>query len=146
MSPATPPPGKGSDSARAHAASEHDSTRVLGICAAGLLIPGAGHFLVGQAQKAVVFFVVLMTMVAVGLACGGKLFPFQLSEPLVFLAAIAQWLVLAPRLLAAMAGLGQGDIVAAAYEYGNTFLIVAGLLNALVVLDVFDRATGRKRA
>ena len=83
---------------------------------------------------------------ALAIACGGKLFPFQLAEPLVFLAAVAQWLVLAPRLLASMLGLGQGDVVAAAYEYGNTFLIVAGLLNALVILDVFDRATGRKRA
>jgi hypothetical protein len=29
----------------------------------------------------------------------------------------------------------QGDVVAASYEFGNTFLIVSGLLNALVVLD-----------
>jgi hypothetical protein len=145
MSPA-PPPAKGGDTARTQAATANDSTRVFGICAAAWLVPGAGHFLVGQTQKAVVFFVVLITMVAVGLTCGGRLFPFQLAEPLVFLAAIAQWLVLLPRVLASMAGLGQGDIVAAAYEYGNTFLIVAGLLNALVILDVFDRATGRKRA
>jgi hypothetical protein len=44
-----------------------------------------------------------------------------------------------------MAGWGPGEVVAATYEYGNTFLIVAGLLNALVVLDAFDLASGRKR-
>jgi hypothetical protein len=32
------------------------------------------------------------------------------------------------------------------YEYGNAFLIAAGLLNVLVVLDAVDYAAGRKRA
>jgi hypothetical protein len=35
-------------------------------------------------------------------------------------------------------------VVSATYEYGNTFLIVAGLLNTLAVLDVFDLGMGRK--
>lgn len=30
------------------------------------------------------------------------------------------------------------------YEYGNTFLLAAGLLNYLVMLDAFDIAAGRK--
>ena len=30
------------------------------------------------------------------------------------------------------------------YEYGNAFLIVAGLLNMLVVIDAYDVALGRK--
>jgi len=30
------------------------------------------------------------------------------------------------------------------YEYGNTFLLVAGLLNYLAMLDAFDIAAGRK--
>jgi hypothetical protein len=32
----------------------------------------------------------------------------------------------------------------ATYEYGNTFLLIAGLLNYLVMLDSFDIAAGRK--
>jgi hypothetical protein len=31
------------------------------------------------------------------------------------------------------------------YEYGNTFLLVAGLLNYLAMLDAFDLAAGRKQ-
>jgi hypothetical protein len=62
----------------------------------------------------------------------------------VLLAGVAQWMMGAPRLLAALAGAGGGDVVAVAYEYGNTFLIVSGLLNALVVLDASDVARGRK--
>jgi hypothetical protein len=30
------------------------------------------------------------------------------------------------------------------YEYGNAFLITAGLLNALVIIDAHDIALGRK--
>lgn len=113
-------------------------------CGLAWLLPGAGHFLQGQIDKAVVFFVVLAAMFGIGLAFGGRLFPFQLGEPLVFLAACAEWALGAPRLLAAFGGFGQGNLVAASYEYGNTFLIVSGLLNALVVLDAADLARGRK--
>jgi hypothetical protein len=31
------------------------------------------------------------------------------------------------------------------YEYGTTFLLVAGLLNYLAMLDAFDIAAGRKQ-
>jgi hypothetical protein len=35
-------------------------------------------------------------------------------------------------------------VTSATYEYGNTFMIVAGLLNFLVMLDAFDIGMGRK--
>src|SRR5262245_36243764 len=111
----------------------------------GWLVPGAGHLMLGLTRKAVVLSVVLLFMIGAGLAFGGRLFPFQLAEPLVFLAALAQWAQLVPRVLAAMGGWGQGQVTAVTYEYGNTFLIVGGLLNVLVVLDAFDRARGRRR-
>jgi hypothetical protein len=41
-------------------------------------------------------------------------------------------------------GYGAGDVRAVTYEYGNAFLIVAGLLNLLVVIDAYDIAMGRK--
>ena len=37
-------------------------------------------------------------------------------------------------------GKRRQDVVAITYEYGNTFLMASGLLNALVMLDVYDRA------
>ena len=112
---------------------------------AGLAVPGAGHLLVGQTRKAVMFFVVLVFMFVAGLAFGGELFPLQMDDPLVLLAALAQWGVLAPRMLAGLAAAGHGQVTAITYEYGNTFLIVCGLLNALVVLNAVDLARGVKR-
>jgi hypothetical protein len=74
----------------------------------------------------------------------GRLFPFELSEPLVALAAIANAGMGLPWIVALMMDAGKGVVTAVSYEYGNCFLIVAGLLNFLVVLDAFDVAVGRK--
>ncbi len=113
-------------------------------CLAAWLVPGAGHLLQGRVQQAVVLFVTLAAMFAIGLAFGGRLFPLQAGEPLVFLAAVGQWALGVPRLLALISGYGEGQVIAATYEYGNTFLIVGGLLNGLAMLDAFDLASGRK--
>jgi hypothetical protein len=121
------------------------SPNLVLITVAGWLVPGAAHALVAEFRKAAIFFVVLAVMFAFGIGAGGRLFPFVPSDPLLFLAALAEWALGLPRLIAAVAGYGRGEVVAAGYEYGNTFLIVAGLLNALVVLDATDVATGRKR-
>ena len=121
-----------------------DRPSVALVCVGAWLIPGLGHALYGKPRKAVILLVVLTFMFVCGLGFGGRIFPFAGAEPLVWLAAAAGWGLGAPRLLAAFAGWGAGDVVAATYEYGNTFLIVAGLLNTLAVLDVFDLGRGRK--
>ncbi|MEO8480974.1 MAG: DUF6677 family protein [Acidobacteriota bacterium] len=117
---------------------------VYAVALVAWLVPGAAHFWLGQTRKAIIFFVMLSGMFAVGLAFGGRLFPFQISDPLVFLAAAAEWGQAVPRVVAAIAGAGAGDVVAASYEYGNTFLMVSGLLNMLVVLNAVDVAAGRR--
>ena len=68
----------------------------------------------------------------------------DLSQPLVGLAAIADLGIGLPYFIAKFMGHGAGRVVAITYEYGNAFVIVAGLLNMLVVLDAWDVAEGRK--
>jgi hypothetical protein len=114
------------------------------ICAVAWFVPGAGHLWLGRRQKGVVFLAALTLMFAFGLWLEGRLFPFQIGEPLVVLAAIADLGIGCPYFVARLMGVGRGDVVAITYEYGNTFIIAAGLLNMLVVLDVFDIAKGRK--
>jgi hypothetical protein len=65
-------------------------------------------------------------------------------EPLVALAAVANLGLGLPWIVARAADVGAGTVTAVTYEYGNCFMIVAGLLNFLVVLDAFDIAMGRK--
>lgn len=107
-------------------------------------VPGAGHLWLGRRQKSIVFFAALLAMFGLGLALQGRIFPLQLSEPLVALAAVANFGVGIPWVAARLLGWGGGTVTAATYEYGNCFLIVAGLLNFLVTLDAYDIALGRK--
>jgi hypothetical protein len=114
------------------------------ICAAAWLVPGAGHLWLGRRQKGLVFLVALTLMFAFGVWLEGRLFPFEIAQPLIVLAAIADLGMAAPYLVTKALGAGAGRVIAITYEYGNTFIIVAGLLNMLVVLDAFDIAKGRK--
>jgi len=114
------------------------------ICAAAWFVPGAGHLWLGRRQKGVAFLLALTMMFTFGLWLEGRLFPFELTQPLVVLAAIADLGIGMPYFAAKALGAGAGRVVAITYEYGNTFVIVAGLLNMLVVLDAFDIAKGRK--
>ena len=53
------------------------------------LIPGAGHLLEGRRQKGIVFLAALPVMFAIGLWLQGRLFPLEMSDPLVLLGGIA---------------------------------------------------------
>ena len=108
-----------------------------------MLVPGLGHLWLGR-RKGLVFLVVLPAMFALGLVLEGRIFPVDFSQPLVGLAAIANMGIGLPYIIARMMGYGGGNVIAVTYEYGNTFLIVSGLLNALVVIDAFDISKGRK--
>ena len=114
------------------------------ICAAGWALPGAAHLWLGRRQKGLVFLVTLPLMFACGLWLEGRLFPFDPFQPLVALAAFADIGIGVPYFVAKGMDLGAGRAIAQGFEYGNAFLIAAGLLNMLVVLDSFDVAEGRK--
>jgi hypothetical protein len=129
---------------RAATVEETPSGFVVLLCLASWAIPGVGHLWQGRRAKGLTFFVALPLMFVIGLAVHGRLFPVDLSDPLVGLAAIADMGIGLTYVVAGALGYGNGDVRAATYEYGNAFLIVAGLLNLLVVVDAFDIAMGRK--
>lgn len=129
---------------RATAAARTRSGNWFLTCLAAWAVPGAGHLMAGRREKGVVFFAALTSMFVVGLLLGGRLFPFDFSQPLVGLAAVADLGIGVVYFGAELLGYGAGRVVDVTYEYGNAFLIVAGLLNALVVLDAYDIAVGRK--
>lgn len=129
---------------RATAARESQSGGLVLLCLAAWAIPGAGHLWQGRRSKGLVFLLALPLMFAMGLLIRGRLFPFDMSEPLVGLAAIADLGIGIPYFIAKAVSAGGGDVRAVTYEYGNAYLIVAGLLNLLVVIDAYDIALGRK--
>jgi hypothetical protein len=129
---------------RATAAERAQPSSLVLVCLAGWAIPGAAHLWLGRRVKGLLLLIALPLMFALGILLQGRLFPFELSQPLVGLAAVADLSIGLPYFVATLLGYGAGRVVAVTYEYGNTFLIVAGLLNVLVILDAIDIALGRK--
>ncbi len=124
--------------------SEAGILKALGACLAGALIPGLGHVLLKKWDRAAVFLGVITTMFILGLYLQGRLFNPDFSNlfaTLKFLAdsgtGLFYWLCW-------LQGLGTGDPTAYTYDFGNVFVYAAGLLNMLVILDVYDIALGRK--
>jgi len=129
---------------RAKVAEETQAGSLVLLCLAAWAIPGVGHLWQGRRAKGVIFLIALPLMFAIGLAIKGRLFPFELSDPLVGLACIADFGIGIPYFIASLLGLGAGQVRAVTYEYGNAFVMTAGLLNFLVVIDAYDIALGRK--
>ena len=133
---------KSTTAERAPAAAEPGTLAL--VCVAAWAVPGAAHVWLGRRQKGIVFLIALTAMFAIGLMLGGQIFPFEFRDPLGTLAAIADFGLGGPCMLAKVLGYGAGEVTVVTHESGNTFLIAAGLLNSLVVLDAFDIAMGRK--
>jgi hypothetical protein len=142
-----------SGAARSDSVARPGRTLLPLVLLAAWAIPGAGHLWLGRRRKGLVFLIALPLMFAAGLLLEGQLFNFNPvdlnftlaeSQPLVALMALADMGMGIPYVFSRIAGFGAGRVVAWTYEYGNTFLLVAGLLNMLVVLDAFDVAEGRK--
>ena len=121
-----------------------ESGRLLLLCLVAWAIPGAGHVWLGRRRTGLILLAALPLFFSLGLVLDGQLFPFDISSPLVGLAALADVGIGVPYFVAAALGLGAGDVRAVTYEYGNVYMIVAGLLNVLVVIDAYDIALGRK--
>jgi len=89
----------------------------------------------------------ILGMFAAGLFLfGGKLYTFNPEEPLSIFPVIANAGTGGLYMLCAFLKTGfDARPEVPTYEYGNTFLLVAGLLNYLAALDAFDIAIGRKK-
>jgi hypothetical protein len=110
----------------------------------GWLVPGLGHLLLGRRARAGVFAAVILTGFVVGLLLQGELTLPHPDDPLSYLATIACLGNGALFFIAKNLGLGQGVVTAVSFEYGNTFLLTAGMMNLLLLLDIHDIAVGRK--
>jgi hypothetical protein len=129
---------------RAKAVEETQAGSLVLLCLAAWAVPGLGHLWQGRRVKGLIFLIALPLMFAIGLAIQGRLFPFELADPLVGLACIADFGIGIPYFIASALGVGAGEVRAVTYEYGNAFVMTAGLLNFLVVIDAYDIALGRK--
>ena len=113
-------------------------------CFVAWLIPGGGHLFLGKYGRGALFLGVILFLFIMGLNMDGELYSW---EPGFFglLKFIADAAIGLPYMFGRWLGWGPGDIQSFRFEYANTYIYTAGLLNMLVVVDVFDIAQGRKK-
>lgn len=109
------------------------------------LFPGLGHFYLSRRRSALVYAAVVTATFLLGLSFQGRLYTVEAGQPLSILATFAVagtgLLNLAARVLSDNPG---GAVLAVTYEYGCAYLLTAGLMNLLLMLDAWDIAVGRK--
>lgn len=108
------------------------------------LVPGGGHLYLRRRGRAAVFFGIIVAALIIGALLSGNLYRIVPNQPLSTLGTLAAMGAGGPYLLLRFALDYQGEIVAAGYEYGTAFLLTAGLMNWLLVLDCWDIGSGRK--
>ena len=114
-------------------------------------IPGSGHLILRKWGRAGLMGGVVWLCFFLGMAMGGHMFDLSTGQ------GSSVWLQVPPMIanlgsgalyiVSWLLGIGFADdplqAARATYEYGNTFLLIAGLLNYLTMLDAFDIAAGR---
>lgn len=116
--------------------------------ALGWLVPGGGHLLLRRRGRGLLLLGSITLMFLLGLAMRGAMFKPEGDDLLTilinyggFVGNLATGVLY---ILAAMLGYDQPDVPGDVHDYGTKFLVAAGLLNILAIVDVFEIATGKK--
>lgn len=129
---------------------------------AGWLLPGAGHAVLGRMRRGIVFFVLVMGSFGLGLAHDGRLALYSPQEGfLTGLQLVANVGVGPADLVARLSAYGEAVYVipsqttpeyrpliekfrgrqrSAVSAYGTAYLWSAGLMNLLLLMDIWDIA------
>ena len=116
--------------------------------ALGWLIPGGGHLLLKRTGRGLLLLVTITAMFLCGLMMRGAMFHPESGDLLTtlintggFIGDLCSGILY---LLTVWLGYNQPDMAGAVHDYGTKFLVTAGLLNLLAIVDAFEIAAGRK--
>ena len=115
----------------------------LGRAALAWVVPGAAHWLLGHKRRGLFFLVVIVITALCGVYLQGRIEANAPGQPLAALTTLGTMGLGLLYFVLKWSGY-QGDLLAHGYEYGTAFLISAGVMNWLLVLDAWDIALGRK--
>ncbi|HZL56866.1 MAG TPA: DUF6677 family protein [Bryobacteraceae bacterium] len=116
---------------------------------AAWLIPGAGHFLLKKTGRGALIFGAVVLMFLFGLFMRGMM--FSPEKGVDYLTSLINYGGFACNvaagalyILSAMFGYNQPDMPGDVHDYGTKFLVTAGLLNILAMVDAWEIARGKK--
>ena len=116
--------------------------------ALGWLVPGGGHFLLKRSGRGILLLLAVSGMFLCGLMMRGAMFIPQSGDLLTtlintggFVGDICSGILY---LLSSWLGYSQMDQAGHVHDYGTKFLVAAGLLNILAMVDAYEIAARRK--
>ena len=110
----------------------------------GWLVPGAGHLLTRHWIRALLLFIAITAMFALGLAMQAKVYTPNTGDALDMLGFIGDLGSGALYFIARLFSLGQPTVQLVTADYGTKFVVVAGLLNFIAAVDAHNLRIGRK--
>jgi hypothetical protein len=112
------------------------------------IIPGGGHFLLKRPGRGGLIAASVTAMFLLGLMMRGALFSPQTGDLLTTVIYVGGFIGnLMSGLLYFMTvwlGYNQPDVAGHVHDYGTKFLVAAGLLNVLAMVDAYEIASGKK--
>jgi hypothetical protein len=118
------------------------------VVALAWLIPGGGHFLLKRPGRGGLILASVAAMFLLGLMMRGMLFTPQggdLLTTVIYYGGFIGNLMSGILYICTVAfGYAQPDVAGHVHDYGTKFLVGAGLLNVLAIVDAFEIATGKK--
>jgi len=114
------------------------------LCVAAWMVPGLGHFLLGRKWRALILFTAILTMFLLGIAMQGEFFQTNSESYLQTLGYFGELCVGLAMPVARFFGYAGGNPLFVSSDFGTAYLVAAGMLNTLSVLDTYDIAMGRK--
>jgi hypothetical protein len=139
---ASPPPAP---PAPAPASAARRAGNPLVAAALAWIFPGLGHFYLRRPRTALFYAAIVTVTFLLGLSFEGRLYSPEAGQPLTILATFAVYGAGLLNLVARLVSTNpNGSILSVTYEYGCAYLLTAGLMNLLLMLDAYDIAVGRK--
>jgi hypothetical protein len=120
------------------------SAMITAVLIVGWLIPGAGHLMLRKPIRAILLFLSIVSMFAVGISLQGKLYVPNTGDLLDILGFIGQLGCGTLYVLARSLEWGHPSVQIAIADYGTKFIVCAGLLNIVSAVDAHSLANGRK--
>lgn len=117
---------------------------LIWLCAAAWLVPGLGHLLLGKKWRSLILFTAILIMFLLGIAMQGEFFSTGTDSYLQTLGYFGEMCVGLAMPAARFFGYAGGNPLFVSADYGTAYLVAAGMLNTLAVLDTYDIAMGRK--
>lgn len=118
------------------------------VVALAWFIPGGGHFLLKRPIRGALLTGCVLVMFVLGLLMRGALFQPQTGDLLTTIIYVGGFIGnLASGIfyfLTVWLGYNQPDVAGHVHDYGTKFLVGAGLLNILAMVDAYEIAVGKK--